>query len=165
MKRFFQGSRDDSAIIVQNMFPDSNLIISTPLEFSGRRSGVYIEGDQIHLEKIFEYSKSLINIYFDESCFGRWIGITPPEDEAERVIIHYEALTELDKLQLLSFLLPKHLAKICDLCLSLISHFIIKANGKIIQSGVFILPEDFANGKNLLSFLTKSVKYKNQQQN
>ena len=42
--RNFEGSSDKSAIVLAEVFPESDLVISTPLDFSGQRSGVYIEG-------------------------------------------------------------------------------------------------------------------------
>jgi len=147
----FQGIRDASAIIVKNIFPDSNLIISTPFAFESKRSGVYLEGNLEHLEAAFEYSKNLVDSYFDDHCCGRWIGISPPDAGVERLIIHYEALSDLDKIQLLNFMFPKQLAKICDLCISAISTYLVKVNGKIVQTGMLILPENFIQGKKLLS--------------
>jgi hypothetical protein len=151
MQNTFKGSCDPSAIIVTNVFPDSNLIISTPFKFESKRSGVYLEGKLDHLEAAFEYSKKLVDAYLDEAGCGRWIGISPPDDGLERLIIHYEALSQLDKLQLLNFLFPKQLAKVCDLCVSAVSSYVIKVDGKIIQTGNFFLPPYLTQGSKLLS--------------
>ena len=154
-KRTFQGSKDDSAIVLENVFPESDLVISAPFEFEGTRSGVFVEGDPAHVETVFEHSKKLVNLYFEERFFGRWIGITPPEEDLARIIFHYESLQEIDKLQLLSFILPKHLAKFCDLCLSTFSHFLVRVEGKVIQSGTIVLPDFPMKGQLLLPYEEK----------
>ncbi len=155
-KRNFLGSRDKSAIILENVFPDSDLIISSPFQFTGKRSGVFIEGKREHLEVLFSLLVELINTYNEEKYFGRWISVTPPDAFSNRTIIHYEAQDDtLDKIQLLNIVLRKHLAEVCDLCLSVISRLIVRLEGVDVQNSIVVLPKNFYNGNLLLSEIKK----------
>ena len=147
-KRNFKGSRDESAIIMAPIFPGSDLIVSAPFGFEGKRSGVYIEGSPEHLETLFPFMSNLLDVYNEERFAGKWIGLTPPDEHARRMIIHYETIRgELDKIQLLNFLLRKHLAEICNLRLAKISRLIVRAEGEILQDTFITLPKGFQNGK------------------
>ncbi len=152
MKRFFQGYKDKSAVILKNVFPDSDLVVSTPVEFAKKTSGVYIDGDPFHQAAVYEYLKDLVGTRFNEKYFGRWIGVLPPDEESPRIVIHYEAEQEVgDKLRLLCFILPRHLATICNLRLSLISELIVRIEGEVVQEQPIILTEEFPNGEIALS--------------
>jgi len=152
MARNFQGYKDKSAVILKNVFPDSNLVVSTPVEFTKKTSGVYIDGDPFHQAAVYEYLKDLVGIRFNEKYFGRWIGVFPPDEESPRIVIHYEAEQEVDdKLQLLSFVLPRHLATICNLRLSWVSELIVRIEGEVVQEQPVILAGDFPNGEIALS--------------
>jgi len=151
-KRNFLGSQDKSAIILANVFPDSDIVISTPFQFDGERSGVYIEGKPDHLEVLFLLLADMIRVYNEEKYFGRWIAVTPPDEVANRTIVHYEATSgDLDKIQLLNIVLRKHLAEICDLRLSLISRLIVKVEEDEVLNNLIVLPKNFYNGSLLLS--------------
>ena len=154
MARNFLGKNDNWAVVLNNVFPNSDLAVSTPVEFSGQRSGVYIEGNEGHLEMMFEYLKKLLGVYSEEKLFGRWIAITPPEDASPRIVLHYEAYTEADKIQLLNFILPKHLVKVCDFALSMVSDLIVKFDGRVVQKSFVVLPEEWTAGE---VFLPKLV--------
>jgi hypothetical protein len=156
MARNFRGSKDDWAVILSNVFPNSDIVVSTPVEFSGQRSGVYVEGDSRHLEIIFGYLKKLIDVYLDETMFGRWIAVTPPEEG--KIIIHYEAMSEPDKIQLLNFVLPKHLAMVCNFCLSVVSDLTLRLDGKIVQENFVVLPEEWRVGEIFLPKLVEDKK-------
>ncbi len=147
-KRNFLGSKDDSAIIVEHLFPGSDIVVSAPFWFGGKGSKVRIEGFQEHLEALFPFLGQLIN-GGEENYAGKWVGIEPPY-ESQRITLHYEVARKLDKIQLLNFLLRKHLAEICDLELEKISRLIVRAGGKVLQDSFIALPEDFQNGKKLL---------------
>ena len=144
--RSFQGSADDSAIVLEGAFPESDLIVSSPLEFSSSRSGIYIEGSLEHVEIIFRQLNGLLNVYIDEKLFGRWIGITPPAEDTARTILHYEAAAEFEKIRLLSFVFREQLAKICNIYLSTIAGLLIKFEGKEIYRCWVALPKGFMNG-------------------
>jgi hypothetical protein len=145
--RTFRGKSDQSAIILEDVFPDSDLTFSAPIEFSSNRSGVYLEGNLDHLEMVFEHLCNLTKAIIDEPLFGRWLAVTPPEEDYERTIIHYEALDALNKIHLLNFVLRKHLAKICNLKLSVISTLQVRVMGKLIQQSYIALPKSFVNGE------------------
>ena len=144
--RNFEGSSDKSAIVLEGVFPKSDLIISSPLDFSGKRSGVFIEGAPEHVEFIFQKAVNLLNAYIDERLFGRWIAVTPPEEDLVRVVLHYEAEADFEKVRLLNFALKEQLAIICDLFLSTISVLLIKCDGLEIDRRWVALPEGFKNG-------------------
>ena len=144
--RNFEGSSDKSAIVLEGVFPGSDLKISSPFEFSGNRSGVYIEGTPQHVEIVFKHLTNLLGVYVDEKLFGRWIAVTPPEEDSPRTILHYEAAADFEKVRLLNFVLREHLAKICNFYLSMISALLIKVNGNEIERRWIALPEGFPNG-------------------
>ena len=106
--RNFEGSSDKSAIVLAEVFPESDLVISTPL--------------------------------------GRWIAVTPPEDDLPRTILHYEAAADFEKVRLLNFVLREQLAKICGFYLAAISVFFIKFDGREIDRKLVALPDGFLNG-------------------
>ena len=150
-KRNFEGSKDESAIIIDRLFPGSDLVVSVPFWFEGKRSGVYIEGKIAHLELLFPFLGQLIDVYNEERFAGRWIGLTPPDEHASRMIIHYEAIRGgLDKIQLLNFLFRKHLAEVCNIRLAKISRLIVRSEGEVLQSDFIALPKDFQNGEEFL---------------
>lgn len=99
MARNFLGCDDKSAIVLRNIFPDSDLKFSTPSEFSQemRRSGVYIEGNPNHQEIIFDLLQEILSFKPKEYCFGKWISVSPPDNDPPRTIIFYEALRRLKK--------------------------------------------------------------------
>src|SRR3989338_6232156 len=144
--RNFEGSSDKSAIVLAEVFPESDLVICTPLDFSGQRSGVYIEGSPEHVEIIFSKITELLGVYIDEKLFGRWIAVTPPEDDLPRTILHYEAAADFEKVRLLNFVLLEQLAKICGFYLAAISVFFIKFDGREIDRKLVALPDGFLNG-------------------
>ncbi|MFA6278774.1 MAG: hypothetical protein WCS97_02060 [Candidatus Paceibacterota bacterium] len=144
--RDFQGSVDESAIVLEGVFPESDLIVSSPLEFSSPRSGVYVEGSLEHVEIIFKQLFGLLNVYIDEKLFGRWIGVTPPAEDSARTILHYEAVADFEKVRLLNFVFREQLAKICNMHLSTIAVLFIKFEGKELDRRWVALPEGFVNG-------------------
>jgi len=150
MARNFRGSNDETAIVLNKIFPGSSLKISTPTELCEHRSRVFIDGEPEHQEIIFEYLKKLLKAGVTEKYFGEWIGITPPDENPPRTIMHYEAREILDNLQLLCFVLPRQLATICDLCLSRESELIVRTKGYIVLHEKISLPRDFTNGNVLL---------------
>src|SRR3989344_6202159 len=158
--RNFEGSSDKSAIILEGVFPGSDLIISSPFEFGGKRSGVYIEGSLEHVEIIFNRLTELVNMYIDERLFGRWIAVPPPEEDLPRTILHYEAAADYEKVQLLNFVFRDQLAKICDLFLAKISVLLIKCGGQEIDKRWVALPEGFVNGHIKLPEIKKKKKDK-----
>ena len=145
--RNFEGSSDKSAIVLEGVFPNSDLIVSSPFEFSSHRSGVYIEGDHQHVEIAFNRLTRLIGAPIDERLFGRWIAVTPPEEELPRAIVHYEAAADFEKIQLLNLVFRRQIAKICDFFLSTISLLSIKIEGEEIYRCWTALPENFVNGR------------------
>jgi|GEM_PF-1567932 len=156
--RNFQGSVDESAIILEGVFPNSDLVVSSPLEFSSPRSGVYIEGSSEHVEILFGYLRSLLNTCIDEKLFGRWIAVTPPEDDLPRTILHYEAAADFEKVRLLNFVLREQLAKVCNFYLSTISVLLIKFEGRELERKWVALPEGFVNGVIRLPEIKKKKK-------
>ena len=144
--RHFQGREDKSAIILEDVFPESDLVISSPLEFSSARSGIYIEGRPEHVEIVFKKLTELLGLYIDEKLFGRWIAVTPPEEEVSRTILHYEALSDFEKIRLLSFMFREQLAKICNFHLATISVLRLRLEGLEIQRSWIALPANFPNG-------------------
>jgi len=154
--RTFQGSGDKSAIVLEGVFPSSDLIFSTPLEFAGKRSGVYLEGDYEEVEKAFPFLTKLVGVAIDERMFGRWIAVTPPfDDDPTKTILHYEAIGDFEKILLLSLVLRNHLAKICNLCVSVISSIRVKCEGIAVFEGPVVLPRGFVNGEIILAPETK----------
>lgn len=155
----FKGSKDESAIVLSNVFPASDVVFSTPFQFKQTRSGVFAEGGLRQLEALFKYLFYLLNAYLDEDCFGRWIGLTPPQEESEKpvhVIIHYEAKKEFDKIQLLNLVLRRHLAEICNLCLATQSVLTVKVSGEVVYRNAINLPKDLKNGEIMLPILLDS---------
>jgi len=151
MTRNFQGYKDESAVILRHVFPNSDLVLSTPVEFSKKVSGVYIEGDTIHQQFLFEHLKKLVRTDFGEMCFGEWIGVLPLDENLPWTVIHYEAAEEVDKIQLLNVVLLRHLAAICNLKLSLVSELVVRVRGDITQEEFIVLPRDLTNGEVTLS--------------
>ncbi|OGZ33616.1 MAG: hypothetical protein A2Y98_01640 [Candidatus Portnoybacteria bacterium RBG_19FT_COMBO_36_7] len=149
MARFFNGYKDESVIVVKSVFPDSDLIFSTPIEFSKQRSGVYIEGNFFHQMAIFEHLKKLLDVNPEEIYFGKWIWVSPPDDfeEIPHIVMHYEATEEIDKLQLLNLVLPRQLAIVCNLKLSWVWEIIVRIKGEIAQKDFVVLPQDVPNGE------------------
>lgn len=147
MARKFLGYKDESAVILKHVFPNSDLVLSTPVEFNKKVSGVYIEGDPIHQQILYEHLKSLVKVSFGEICFGEWIGVLPPDEDLPWTVIHYEAAKEIDKIQLLNMVLLRHMAAICNLRLSLVSELTLKVRGDIAQEQFIVLPKDFTNGE------------------
>lgn len=150
MARNFRGSNDETAIVLKKVFPSSNLKISTPTELCEPRSRVFIDGEPEHQEIIFEYLKRLLKSNVTEKYFGEWIGLTPPDEFPPRTIIHYEARQTIDNLQLLCFVLPRHLATICDLCLSPESELVVRTKGFVVLQEKISLSRNFPNGNVLL---------------
>jgi len=144
--RHFEGYVDKSAIVLKDVFPGSDLVISSPFEFSGKRSGVYIEGAPEHVEIVFGKITELLGAYIDEKMFGRWIAATPPEDDLPRAILHCEAAADFEKVRLLNFVFREQLAKVCDFYLSTISVLLIRVEGREIENRWVALPKDFPNG-------------------
>ncbi|OIO47644.1 MAG: hypothetical protein AUJ32_02390 [Parcubacteria group bacterium CG1_02_40_82] len=147
MVRNFRGYKDESVVILKHVFPNSDLVLSTPVEFSKKVSGVYIEGDPIHQLLLYEHLKKLVKIDFGEICFGEWIGVLPLDEDLSWTVIHYEAVKEIDKIQLLNMVLLRHMAAICNLRLSLVTELTVKVRGDIAQEQFIVLPKDFANGE------------------
>lgn len=160
MIKTFQGCKDDFAVILSDVLPRSNLIFSTPIDFLGRRSSVYVEGDGKQVEALFEHLQKLAGVCFDDQSFGRWIGVAPPEQDLPRTVIYYEAYSEIDKIRLLNLVLPRHLAKICHLALKTICNLTVRYNGKDIQKSTVILPEDLTTGELALSLLEETEENK-----
>jgi hypothetical protein len=159
MFRRFQGGQDESAIVLAGVFPDSEIIFSTPFEFEKKRTGVYVEGDIDKLETLFGFLKQLVSVSLEEKCFGRWVALTPPDDEyAPHIVVHYEALSKMDKIQLLGLVLRQHLAWVCDLRLAAISLLTVKVHGTLVQRSVLFLPEGFVNGNIILSEQKEGIK-------
>lgn len=144
--RNFEGSFDKSAVVLEGVFPNSGLVVSSPLEFSGKRSGVYVEGDFRQLEIVFDRLTKLVKVPIDDRLFGRWIAVTPPEEEVPRTIIHYEAAADFEKVYLLNLVFREQIAKICDFFLSPISTLLVRFNGEEIYRCWTALPRDFVNG-------------------
>lgn len=156
--RHFEGSADKSAIILEDVFPGSDLIISSPLEFSSARSGIYIEGNSEHVEIVFNKVTGLLGLYIDEKMFGRWIAVTPPEEDFPRTILHYEALNDFEKIRLLNFILREQLAKVCNFYLATISVLRLRMDGQEIQRSWVALPAGFPNGTFRLPKIKKQKK-------
>lgn len=144
--RNFEGNSDRSAIVLEGIFPNSDLIVSSPLEFSGKRSGVYVEGDLDQVEIVFDRLTRLVSVPIDERLFGRWVAVTPPEEGAPRTVIHYEAAADFEKVRLLNLVFREQIAKICDFFLSPISTLLIRFDGEEIYRCWTALPKDFVNG-------------------
>lgn len=98
------------------------------------------------MDIVFTRLTELVNAYIDEQMFGRWIAVTPPEDDLPRAILHYEAAADFEKVRLLNFVFREQLAKICDLHLSTISVLLIRADGQEIDRRWVALPDGFKNG-------------------
>lgn len=161
--RHFDGSLDKSAIILEDVFPGSDLVISSPMEFSKERSGVYIEGSPEHVEIIFKKLTELLGLYIDEKLFGRWIAVTPPEEEVPHTILHYEAMSDFEKVRLLGLVFREQLAKVCNFHLATISILRLRLEGLEIQRSWISLPAGFPNGTFRLPKLKKKeVEEKNQ---
>ncbi|MBI4709286.1 MAG: hypothetical protein HY764_03735 [Candidatus Portnoybacteria bacterium] len=138
----FKKTEDDWAIILKNVFPDSNLIVSTPV-FVEDRTKLFVEGNKMHLEAVFEHLAKLPGLKPDEICFGKWEAVMPPDPD---VIIYYRAFSQVDKIQLLSLVLREHLIRFCNLRLSEISHLIVIKGGHCIFDDFIPLPERIGNG-------------------
>jgi len=147
MARNFRGYKDESAVILKHVFPNSDLVLSTPVEFSKKVSEVYIEGDPIQQQLLYEHLRRLVKVDFGEMCFGEWIGVLPLDEDLPWTVIHYEAARDIDKIQLLNLVLLRHLAAICNLKLSLVSELTVKVRGDIAQEQFIVLPKDFVNGE------------------
>ncbi|MDD2753320.1 MAG: hypothetical protein PHT44_01810 [Candidatus Portnoybacteria bacterium] len=159
--RHFEGHVDKSAIVLKDVFPGSDLVISSPFEFSGKRSGVYIEGAPEHVEIVFGKLTELLGAYIDEKMFGRWIAATPPEDDLPRAILHYEASANFEKMRLLNFVFREQLAKICNFHLSEISVLLVRAEGREIDKRWVALPAGFPNGSVRLPEIKKEETERN----
>lgn len=150
MRRIFQGSKDKSVIILDKVFPDSDLIISAPFQFEGERSGVYVEGNYKDLENVFKHLLKLQTVYIEEQGFGKWVSVMPP-DHFEKVVVYYEVTRgELDKIRLLNLVLRKHLAEVCELRLNILSKLIIRVDGREVYKNIVPLPDYILNGDILL---------------
>lgn len=126
------------------------MVFSVPVGFDGARSGVYIEGSLDHLEALYQHLREIRGTYIEERCFGRWSDMTPPDEYLGRMIMFYEARGIPDKLQLLNFVLRRHLAEVCDLNLMDISDLLVRVAGVDVQHNPVALPADICNGKILL---------------
>ncbi|MDD5589683.1 MAG: hypothetical protein PHQ47_00710 [Candidatus Portnoybacteria bacterium] len=149
--RFFRGISDESAVILNGVLPNSNIAFSAPVEFSSRNSGVFIEGNLEQLRILHGPLLDLLKRTVKDALFGEWVGLSPANEENPRMIFHYTAAEKIDKIRILSAVLPSHLARFCNLCLTPFSKITVKIGGRIACEQYVVWPPYFTSGKILFS--------------
>ena len=59
-KRIFCGKDDPEAVVVENVFPNSPLVISSGIHLHEEKNGIAIQGPHKHLDFIFPFLVQLL---------------------------------------------------------------------------------------------------------
>ena len=145
MKRLFMGKNDPDGIILERVFPRSNLVFSTPLEEIGRHHRVIVEGDEPLLEE-FEYRTEILKE--TKTNNGRWVAIVEGELLKKPCLwIVYEPKDRIaESFNLLVFNLREDLVKICNLKLCPVSHVTVTKGHTTVFNNPAPLPKEIGNG-------------------
>lgn len=151
IKRAFEGKNDEKRIVMTNLFPFSDIVVSTPLDPIRKQSVVVIEGNEIQVEALYKSLLSLIKCSLDENYFGAWTGVAPHEQTEDNQIgwkIFYDSRDNIkNKIQILNLVLRTHFIKICNLRLCPISEIsVFNKEGILLKQNVN-LPQSIGNGE------------------
>lgn len=159
-KRYFLGKHDPNKILLESVFPCSDITFSAPIHEEGKRPRVVIEGNSEHLEILENHLEELVANAPTERFFGRWMVVTPDEITNGLALFYDPLSREINKVELLVFVLRRHLVKVCDLHLAAIG--VVTAtwdcfdinfgtspipNHPLREARIVPLPEEIGNGK------------------
>jgi hypothetical protein len=74
-KRVFCGKDDQEAVVVEKVFPNSPLVISSGINLHPDKNGIAIQGPHKHLDFIFPFLVQLLAIRPDSEKLGKWDGL------------------------------------------------------------------------------------------
>ncbi len=141
-ERFFNGLKDDQAVIVRNVFEGSSIIVSSGIGLlEDRENGVMIEGPGHHLKFIYPYLVRLRNDSIDSNDFGFWVGVTWSKDKKWLNLFYLFGNSLRDRIELLEHKFRRDIAFSCGLKLSVKARLMVRLGTKI-ESWDVGLPRD-----------------------
>jgi hypothetical protein len=146
IKKVFRGKGDPNKISLEKVFPDGDLVFSTPFGVEqGKHHRIIVEGNSAFLEKFDDYTDILLKSVND---FGRWVALTNYilEEPSLELIYEPKSAKEVLNLLLLVFILRVDLVKICNLRLSPVSVINATIDHVTVLYKPIPLPENLGNG-------------------
>jgi len=117
-ERHFLGQQDYQAVIVQNIFSGSPIVVSSGIHlFENRENGITIEGPENHLKFLYPHLLKLVKTSSDSDKFGTWTGVKWA-DETWLNLYYLFGNSLGDQLELLEHKLRRDIVFLCDLKLS-----------------------------------------------
>lgn len=144
-KKFFMGKEDSNRVSLENIFPLSDIVFSSPFYEVGKYHRVVVEGNPKNLEELAIYLQCLLG-YDIHNSRGHWVSVTPFEPTDGLQIFYDHKDQTLDVIELLVFVLRNSLVNACNLKLTLISRVIGVRNHIIFLDKPVPLTEPY-NGR------------------
>lgn len=158
-KRFFFGKNDPNKVLLESVFPLSDVSFATPIHGEGMNPRIVVEGNTEHMRILEEHLEDLVANTPRERYFGRWKVLVPDEITGGLSLFYDPESAEINKMELLVFVLRRHLVKTCNLRLAPIglitatwNEFEIDLSSRAGSFGLVReikpvpLPEDIGNG-------------------
>ncbi len=141
-ERWFQGLKDDQAVIVSNVFEGSPIALASGIGLlEDRENGIVIEGPSHHLKFLYPFLLRLRNDSIDSNEFGFWVGVTWSKSKEWLNLFYLFGDSLRDRIELLEHKFRRDIAFSCDLRLSEKARMIVRLGTKI-QAWDIGLPEE-----------------------
>lgn len=146
-ERFFEGTKDDQAVIVRNVFEGSPITVSSGIGLlEDRENGIMIEGPNHHLKFLHPFLVRLRNDSIDSNEFGFWVGVTWSKAKEWLNLFYLFGDSLRDKIELLEHKFRRDIVSSCGLKLSERARVIVRMGTRIESWNVGLPKELEKNG-------------------
>jgi len=141
-ERWFEGLKDDQAVIVKNVFEGSSIVISSGVGLlEDQENGLVIDGPSHHLKFLHPYLIKLRNDSIDSNEFGIWVGVTWSRDKKALNLFYLFGKSLKDRIELLDHKFRRDVVSSCNLRLSAKARIMVRL-GTVMESWDLGLPAE-----------------------
>lgn len=131
-ERWFEGLKDDQAVIVSNVFEGSPIAVASGIGLlEDRENGIVIEGPSHHLKFLYPFLLKLRNDSIDSNEFGIWVGVTWAKTKKWLNLFYLFGDSLRDRMELLEHKFRRDIAFSCGLRLSEKARMIVRVGTRI----------------------------------
>jgi hypothetical protein len=147
-RRYFLGKNDPTKLMLENIFPYGDIIVSSPVAEVGKRLQVIVQGN----ETILSFLESQIEFLFSRgkrtkmNKLGQWTDVVPFEEDAGLKVFFKPGSQPIASIVPLVLLFRLDLVMSCDLKLAPFSRMIGQKDDVVFLDQVIPLPHDVKNG-------------------
>lgn len=143
-RRYFLGKNDPTKLMLENIFPYGNIILSSPVAEVGKRLQVIIQGNEVILNFLESQVESLFS--GGKNKLGQWTDVVPFEEDAGLKVFFKPSSQRIASIVPLILLFRLDLIMYCDLKLAPFSHMIGQKDDIVFLDEIIPLPKEIKNG-------------------